>query len=86
MKTYFPFLLGVGLVNCFTGPVSALSPLLLGALSFYFPIVDEKEHKMETEEQQERAKTYLGSQAIFYFLVTLITTLKCYHFWSKEQL
>lgn len=53
-------------------------------MNFYFPFTDEEMHKAETSTQEEKLKTYMNSQAIFYFLITVITTLKCYHFFSAK--
>ena len=49
MAKYLPFLLGVGLANCFTGYLSLASPIILACLSIYVPFTDDKWHKIETE-------------------------------------
>jgi cytochrome c biogenesis protein CcdA len=74
----------VGLANTITGPYSVISPIILGVMNFYFPFTDEEMHKAETSTQEEKLKAYMNSQAIFYFLITVITTLKCYHFFSAK--
>ena len=51
MKHYLPFLVGLGLANCLSGPLSLASPAIIALLNLYFPFTNEKYQKMESEEQ-----------------------------------
>lgn len=61
-------------------------PVLLGLLNMYAPFTDEKYHKFETVEHEEKVKTYLKVQGLFYFLVGALLTLKFYHYEEIRQL
>lgn len=45
------FLMGVAAANCLTGPISIVTPIILGLLNMYFPFTHEKYHKAESVEQ-----------------------------------
>lgn len=67
-------------LNCITGPYSLITPLLLALMNFYFPFTHEKHFKMETTEQEGRAKAYMRAQGLFYFLAGVLLTMKFYYY------
>ena len=59
---------------------------MLGLLNFYAPLTDEKQHRFENSEQEERVKAYLKVQGLYYFAVVVLLTVKFYHFQSVLQM
>lgn len=86
MVRYLYFMAGVAAINCFSGPISIVSPMVLAAMNFYFPFTDEKLHKLESEGQNEKFKSMMGSQGLFYFVIAVVTTLKVYHYLMIKEM
>jgi hypothetical protein len=79
-------LLGVGAVNCLSGPASVAAPLMLGLMNMYFPFTDAKFHRFESPEQVDKGKVYLGVQGLYYFVVIVLATLKAYHYLALQEI
>ena len=86
MHKYLPFLVAVGAANCLSGPISIVTPVILGVMNFYFPFTDEKMHKLESELQTDKVKSYMAVQSILYFLIVVVITLKGYHYVSIKEI
>ena len=37
---WVPFFAGIGFLNCISGPVSIMTPAMLGLINFYIPFTD----------------------------------------------